>query len=295
MRRFVRALTALVVLSFTPSGEAKTCVATETSEAPLVAQLADLELQIERLQTRVPALQEASETATTAYEALARQSGSDPKLVDEIAKARATAEAKRLVWEEAKELLKCLELQRDASWVNHVLAEGGGHHLSLAPSLAGGAGGVSRVGGSVLYSVQSSSSQAFEAGVGVDRLWEVSTDAERSAADGRGREVVLLGLRSRVYFGGLRTSLFLGLHPDVVLRPKADWNGRPGARQLSLSGQVGVRVRTLGDVPVSMRFFLEPRAILDGTTPVSLLFGVELSLGLRVRRNGVTMTRYDFK
>lgn len=243
----------------------------------------NLEVEVTRARAQLAAAEDKVKTTRAARDAAVQQLSNGT--VEARARAAATStelEAAQLAWERAKEAEECANREFDDGWLAWRLHETSPHAIVLAPSLAGGAGGTYRMGGSLLVTMRDTVYREFDFGIGSDWL------RERSGADG----LFSLGGRARVYFGESRAAFFLGLYPELAFRTKEPF--------ALLTGQLGVRIRSaeadfLG-AAANVKLYAEPRIPLDGSTPVALFFGVEIGVAFGWGKDSQTWpTRWTMK
>lgn len=237
----------------------------------------ELDLKVARLQEDTSSKAEAARVAQVRLEAAQELVTKDSTKTAELTAAAQVAEATQRAWAAAKAAFECTKLDRDAAWDRYFRSVAGGYYASVSASAAGAAGGANALGGNVLFSLTKDISPNYELGVAAATMQELG-----AAKDKR---TLVFGPRWRVYFTWLHTGVFLGAAPDVYYRVES--TGLNAGAQLSLAGQFGVRVRSSGTNIGILRLFIEPRAVLDGSTPFSVFFGAEIGFGTRLSNRSI--------
>ncbi|WP_394827865.1 hypothetical protein [Pendulispora albinea] len=204
---------------------------------------------------------EALRLATARYEAATKNVSVDGGAVSEREAAAAHLRKKTDAANAAQTAADCARKEFDSALESYQLSITYNPAVAFTGMAAGGVGGVSRYGGSVLLNVRNSLYREYNFGLRADNLREL--DREESFA---------FGARARVLFGRRPAAFLLGVSPQFIYRTPTP--------TLSMSWQIGVRFGVGRACPVGdIALFAEPLVVLDGSSPVTVLFGVELGLG----------------
>jgi hypothetical protein len=243
------------------------CTPKAQTHVPSVSDYEGLEPQLNRAKADLDAAVEARDAAASRATAAAVQLAAQPDdaaIKAQSAAANLTFGNANIAWRNAVEALECAELHQAAVWRTHRLDQLPPSSVGFGLSIAGGAGGVNRAGGSVRYLSRPSVPYEYELSMGLDSVRPLDAP----------ERYVALSPRFRLSFGTTAAAFFLGVSPTFVLRETL---------RIAAVGQIGAAVRNvLGRADA--RLFAEPWVPLDGA-PMTILFGVELGavFGLEAR------------
>jgi hypothetical protein len=266
--------------AFAAAPAKKVCVHADRTDVPSIGEYEQLAADVTKQKAALDAAIEARDAAASARDAASVEFAADTAVPPSDVKLKAATLAfgeADIVWRNAREALECAERRDTTVWNVYRLNQVPPDSIGFGLSVAGGAGGVNRAGGSVRYLSRPSVPNEYELSLALDSIRTLDA-AERYAA---------LSPRFRVSFGTSSTSFFLGAGPTFILRETL---------RVAAVGQIGAAVRNVFG-HADARLFAEPWVPLDGA-PVTVLFGVELGavFGLGARNKaGVTAPWVDWQ